>query len=152
MLDQIKIPLVHPKMTEQLTPIVVDAVTAIHVPDKPIDLHMVEMMESRSESESTLVRGLVLDHGSRHPDMLKRLENCLIMTCNVSLEYEKTEVNSGFFYKSAEDREKLVTAERKFIEDRVQKILELKRKVCTPENGKTFVVINQKGVDPLSLA
>jgi T-complex protein 1 subunit zeta len=141
-------------MAEQLTPIVVDAVTAIHVPDKPIDLHMVEMiqMQHRSESESTLVRGLVLDHGSRHPDMPKRLENCFIMTCNVSLEYEKTEVNSGFFYKSAEDREKLVTAERKFIKDWVQKILELKRKVCTPENGKTFVVINQKGVDPLSLA
>jgi hypothetical protein len=28
-------------MAEQLTPIVVDAVTAIHVPDKPIDLHLV---------------------------------------------------------------------------------------------------------------
>merc|ERR1712107_533073 len=44
-----------------------------------------------------------------------------------------------------------VAAERKFIEDRVQKIIELKKKVCTPENKKTFVVINQKGVDPLSL-
>ena len=29
--------------------------------------------------------------------------------------------------------------------------MELKRKVCTAENGKTFVVINQKGIDPLSL-
>merc|ERR1712004_407975 len=144
---------VHPVMAEQLTPIVVKAVQAIHVPEKPIDLHMVEMMEMqhRSETESTLVRGLVLDHGGRHPDMPKRLENCFILTCNVSLEYEKTEVNSGFFYKSAEDREKLVAAERKFIEDRVQKIIELKKKVCTPENKKTFVVINQKGVDPLSL-
>jgi len=144
---------VHPNMAEQLTPIVVEAVQSIHEPEKPIDLHMVEMMEMqhRSETESTLVRGLVLDHGGRHPDMPKRLENCFILTCNVSLEYEKTEVNSGFFYKSAEDREKLVTAERKFIEDRVQKIIELKRKVCTPENKKTFVVINQKGVDPMSL-
>merc|ERR1712141_414309 len=44
-----------------------------------------------------------------------------------------------------------VAAERKFIEDRVQKIIELKRKVCTAENKKTFVVINQKGVDPMSL-
>merc|ERR1712106_912950 len=51
---------------------------------------------------------------------------------------------------SAEDREKLVTAERKFIEDRVQKIIELKKKLCTKENGKTFVVINQKGVDPFA--
>jgi len=144
---------VHPVMAEQLTPIVVDAVEAIKLEGKPIDLHMVELMEMqhRSESDTTLVKGLVLDHGGRHPDMPKRLENCYILTCNVSLEYEKTEVNSGFFYKSAEDREKLVTAERKFIEDRVAKIIELKKKVCTPENGKTLVVINQKGVDPFSL-
>ena len=57
------------------------------------------------------MRGLVLDHGGRHPDKPKRLENCFILTCNVSLEYEKTEVNSGFFYKSAKDRERLVTAD-----------------------------------------
>merc|ERR1711997_575412 len=144
---------VHPKIADSLTTICVDSLLAIQQKDEPIDLHMVEMMEMqhRAESDSKLVRGLVLDHGGRHPDMPKRLENCHILTCNVSMEYEKTEVNSGFFYKSAEDREKLVAAERKFIEDRVQKIIELKRKVCTAENKKTFVVINQKGVDPLSL-
>ena len=40
----------------------------------PIDLHMVELMEMqhRSETDTQLVRGLVLDHGSRHPDMPKR--------------------------------------------------------------------------------
>jgi len=144
---------VHPDLAKQLTGIVVDAVQAIQQEGTPIDLHMVEMMEMqhRSEMETQLVKGLVMDHGGRHPDMPKRLENCFILTCNVSLEYEKTEVNSGFFYKSAEDREKLVVAERKFIEDRCQKIIELKKKVCTKENGKTFVVINQKGIDPFSL-
>jgi len=91
-----------------------------------------------------------MDHGGRHPDMPKKLENCYILTCNVSMEYEKTEVNSGFFYKTAEEREKLVTAERKFIEDRVAKVIELKKKVCDGTD-KTFVVINQKGIDPLSL-
>lgn len=63
------------------------------------------------------------------------------------LEYKKAEVNSGFicffFYKSAEEREKLVKAERKFIEDRVKKIVELKKKVCG-DSDKGFVVINQK--------
>lgn len=39
-----------------------------------------------------IFRGLVLDHGSRHPDMPKRLENCHVLNCNVSLEYEKSEV------------------------------------------------------------
>merc|ERR1711910_58218 len=102
---------VHPKIADSLTTICVDSLLAIQQKDEPIDLHMVEMMEMqhRAESDSKLVRGLVLDHGGRHPDMPKRLENCHILTCNVSMEYEKTEVNSGFFYKSAEDREKLVT-------------------------------------------
>lgn len=85
----------------------------------------------------------MLDHGARHPDMKKRVEDAYVLTCNVSLEYEKTEVNSGFFYKSATEREKLVSAERKFIEDRVQKIIALKNKVC-PNDDKGFVVINQK--------
>merc|ERR1719326_686430 len=92
-----------------------------------------------------------MDHGARHPDMPKRLENCFILTCNVSLEYEKSEVNAGFFYNSAEQKEKLVESERRFTDEKVKKIIELKKEVCTPENGKNFVVINQKGIDPPSL-
>ncbi len=141
----------HPRLASQLTDICVDAILAID--QKQRDLHMVEIMEMqhRTESDSQLVRGIVMDHGGRHPDMPKSLKNCYILTCNVSMEYEKTEVNSGFFYKSAEDREKLVEAERKFIEDRVQKVIEFKRKVCGDGQDKSFVILNQKGIDPLSL-
>merc|ERR1739846_94439 len=145
---------VHPKIAKNLTDICVDACLSIKPEEgrDEIDLHMVEIMEMqhRSEAETNLVKGLVLDHGGRHPDMPKRLENCYILTCNVSMEYEKTEVNSGFFYKSAEEREKLVVAERKFIEDRVKKVIEFKKKVCDGTD-KSFVIINQKGIDPLSL-
>jgi len=44
---------------------------------EPIDLHMIEIMkmQHRTASETQLVRGLVLDHGARHPDMPKRVEN-----------------------------------------------------------------------------
>lgn len=62
----------------------------------------------------------------------------------------KSEVNSGFFYKSAEEREKLVAAERAFTDEKVKKIVEFKKKVCDGTD-KTFVVINQKGIDPVSL-
>lgn len=59
-----------------------------------------------------------------------------------------SEVNSGFFYKTAAEREKLVLAEREFIMRRVQKIVDLKKKVCdeTKNHGpkRGFVVINQK--------
>ena len=52
-------------------------------------------------------------------------------------------MSSGFFYKTAEEKETLVRAERKFIDDKVQKIIDLKDKVCTQSN-RGFVVINQK--------
>ncbi|XP_048650897.1 T-complex protein 1 subunit zeta-2 isoform X3 [Marmota monax] len=131
---------------------VVDSVLAVRRPGYPIDLFMVEIVEMKHKAgtDTQLIRGLVLDHGARHPDMKKQVRDAFILTCNVSLEYEKTEVNSGFFYKTAEEKEKLVKAERKFIEDRVQKIIDLKEKVCS-ETNKGFVVINQKGIDPFSL-
>ncbi|XP_003971037.1 T-complex protein 1 subunit zeta [Takifugu rubripes] len=143
---------VHKELADLLTEAVVDAVLAIAKPNEPINLHMVEIidMKHRTDCDTQLIRGLVMDHGARHPDMKKRVEDAYILTCNVSLEYEKTEVNAGFFYKSAEEREKLVVAERKFIEERVQKIVALKNKVC-PNGEKGFVVINQKGIDPFSL-
>lgn len=139
-------------LADQLTDIVTDAVLTIQRPEQPIDLFMVEIMHMRHKlaTDTQLVKGLVLDHGSRHPDMPKRLENCYICSINVSLEYEKSEVNSGFFYSNAEQREKLVAAERAFTDERVRKVIELKHQVCdTPD--KSFVVINQKGIDPLSL-
>ncbi|XP_055983688.1 T-complex protein 1 subunit zeta-2 isoform X2 [Sorex fumeus] len=143
---------VHAELADVLTEAVVDSVLAIRRPGYPIDLFMVEIMEMKhkSETDTKLIRGLVLDHGARHPDMKKRVEDAFILTCNVSLEYEKTEVSSGFFYKTAQEKEKLVRAERKFIEDRVQKIVDLKEKVCGHSN-KGFVVVNQKGIDPFSL-
>ncbi|XP_012868516.1 PREDICTED: T-complex protein 1 subunit zeta-2 [Dipodomys ordii] len=143
---------VHAELADVLTEAVVDSVLAVRRPGYPIDLFMVEIMEMKhkSETDTQLIKGLVLDHGARHPHMKKQVEDAFILTCNVSLEYEKTEVNSGFFYKTAEEKERFVKAERKFIEDRVQKIIDLKEKVCANSN-KGFVVINQKGIDPFSL-
>lgn len=91
--------------------------------------------------------------------MPKSLKNCFILTCNVSLEQEKSVDNVVFRYKSAEEREvmiaqvcssnlaywiSLLLKERKFVDDRVATIIELKRQVCdTPD--KHFVIVNQKG-------
>jgi T-complex protein 1 subunit zeta len=144
---------VHPALADTLTEAVVDAVLAVKQAGS-IDLHMVEIMKMhhKSDMDTRLVRGLVLDHGARHPDMPKKLKNAYILTLNVSLEYEKTEVNSGFFYSSAEQREKLVESERRFIDERCKKIVEFKNVMCSGENAdKGFVIINQKGIDPMSL-
>lgn len=147
---------VHANIADILADICVNAVLAIRPDsgkeDAPADLHMVELMEMqhRDVADSSLIKGIVMDHGSRHPDMPKRVTNAYVLTCNVSMEYEKSEVNSGFFYKTAEEREKLVAAERDFIDQRVKKVIELKKKLCDGTD-KGFVVFNQKGIDPLSL-
>ncbi|KAI9788194.1 MAG: T-complex protein 1 subunit zeta [Peltula sp. TS41687] len=140
-------------LAEQLTPSIVDAVLAIYQPPAKPDLHMVEIMkmQHRTASDTQLIKGLALDHGARHPDMPKRVENAHILTLNVSLEYEKSEINSGFYYSSADQREKLVESERRFVDEKLRKIVELKKEVCGNDPKKGFVVINQKGIDPLSL-
>ena len=101
-------------------------------------------------TESKLVRGLVLDHGGRHSDLPASLNDCYILCLNVSLEYEKTEVHSGFSWSSADQREKFIASERQFTDDKVQKIIDFKRKLCDGTD-KNFIVINQKGIDPPSL-
>ncbi|KAH9261786.1 T-complex protein 1, zeta subunit [Batrachochytrium salamandrivorans] len=142
-----------PELVNQMSEIVTDALLTIYRPNTALDLFMVEIMHMphRMDTDTRLVRGLVLDHGARHPDMPKKIKNALILTCNVSLEYEKSEVASGFFYKSAEERERMVSAERKFVDDKVKQLVDFAKDVCTPENGLTLVVVNQKGIDPVSL-
>ena len=139
-------------LADKLTSIVVDAVCLIAKKDEPIDLHMVEIMHMRHklDSDTRLVSGLVLDHGARHPDMKKHVDDAFILTCNISMEYEKSEVNSSFMYSDAEQRERMVAAEREYTDDVVRQVIALKKKVCDG-NDKGFVVITQKGIDPISL-
>ena len=144
------------KLADQMTEIVTDAVLTIKR-ENNIDLHMVEIIhqQQKMSTDTKLIKGLVLDHGGRHPSMPKRLENCYILNCNVSLEYENTEVHSKLIYSNAEQREKLLKSEHQATDALCQKIIALKREVCDSEEGKKnnrhFMVINQKGIDPLSL-
>jgi len=116
-----------------------------------LDLFMIEIqhMLHKTANETTLVKGIVMDHGARHPYMPKEVRNAFIMTCNVSLEYEKTEVNASIMYSSAADRDKMATGERDYILKRCRQIVALKESVCT--NGQGFVLLNQGGIDPHSL-
>jgi T-complex protein 1 subunit zeta len=131
---------------------VVEALQTIYVDENtPLDLNRVETMTlpRNAATDSRLIKGLVLDHGNRHPDMPSVLKNVKMMTCNISLEYEQTETQATFVYQTAQDREKLVESERTWLDERCRRIVDFKRSVCT--NGESFCIINQKGVDPLSL-
>jgi len=121
---------IHPDIGNPLCEILVDACETISRPRKDnlgneytpeIDLHMVEIMhmQHKMSTESKLVRGLVLDHGGRYSDLPSQMKNCFVLCLNVSLEYEKTEVHSGFFWSNAEDRQKLIESERSFTDDKV---------------------------------
>ncbi|SCP05174.1 T-complex protein 1 subunit zeta, putative [Plasmodium ovale] len=145
-------------LADKLADDLVESIKIIYNPEKQIDLHMIEIMDvKRNMSINTkLVRGMVLDHGCRHPNMPNKLTKCFILVLNVSLEFEKSEVYSSFVYSNAEDRDKLVESERKFTDDKVKKIIELKKqlveKKLKEENEMyNFAVFNQKGIDPLSL-
>ncbi|CAM9808818.1 unnamed protein product, partial [Choristocarpus tenellus] len=109
------------EIADQMTEAVTDAVLTIMKSKDEIDLHMVEIMQMRHKSatDSQLIKGIVMDHGARHPDMPRYLEKCHVLTCNVSFEYEKTEIQSGFFYSNAQEREKLVESERRFTDEKV---------------------------------
>jgi len=141
----------HREMADHLTQICTDAVLSIYEEDVPIDLHMVEIMTMRHrlDLDTRLVKGLVLDHGTRHPNMRKRANNCKILFCNLNLEWEHTEVNSAFYFKNADQREEMAIAERDFVNKRVQKIVDFKNKYI--KEDETLVLINVGGIDPVSL-
>lgn len=140
-----------PKIAEIISKITVDSFLSLA--NKPnFDINMIEIMEmgEGNINESRFVNGLVLDHAGRHPLMPKYLENVLIIISNISLEYEKVEINAGFYYSSVEQRQSLVTNERIHILNRANKIVEFAKDIKKRLN-KNIVFITDKGIDPFSL-
>lgn len=133
---------------EYLVDIVLKSVMSLN---RSLDTNMIEIikMEEGDIMDSIFVDGLVLDHGGRHHDMPTFLENVCILTTNISLEYEKPEVNAEFCYSSAKQREELASTEREFISNKAKAIADLGNQL--KKEGKNLVVINEKGIDPYSL-
>lgn len=119
---------------------------------KFFDTNMIEIMKmgEGDVNQTKLIEGLVLDHAGRHALMPKELSDVAILITNISLEYEKPEVNSAFYYSSASQREKMVESERAFILERANKIAEFARYIREKES-KSLLVISERGIDPFSL-
>lgn len=118
--------------------------------DTEFDSTMVEVLKFQSGDaiESDLIKGLVLDHGGRHSNMPKRLENVGVLLLNISLEYEKTEINSSIIFSTASQKELLAISERELVEKRANQIVNF-LKTCT--QFSSFLIINQKGIEPIAL-
>lgn len=139
------------EIADHMTEICVDAVLNIHTSGEIIDLNMIEIMTMchRLDLDTRLIKGLVLDHGTRHPEMNKSAKNCKILFCNLNLEWEHTEINSAFYFKSAIKREEMAKAEREFVNQKIYKIIDFKKKILN--FNEQMVLINQGGIDSVSL-
>uniref|UniRef100_A0A2K6NMH3 Chaperonin containing TCP1 subunit 6B n=1 Tax=Rhinopithecus roxellana TaxID=61622 RepID=A0A2K6NMH3_RHIRO len=104
---------------------VVNSILAIKRQDEPIDLFMVVIMEMKhkSETDTSLIRGLVLT--TEHSILIRRKRWRMYTFLSVIMQ------------KETKTHKKL-------------KKIELKKKVCG-DSDKGFVVINQEGIDLFSL-
>uniref|UniRef100_A0A7S0EMC9 Uncharacterized protein n=1 Tax=Hanusia phi TaxID=3032 RepID=A0A7S0EMC9_9CRYP len=117
-----------------------------------IDLNLIEILQidCPNENDCKWVKGVVLDHGVRNNTTPLVSKNVFILLINFNLEYEKTENNSSFIYKSTREFEKFALHEQELLKKKINKIIQLKRLVCK-NNSNSFMVINQKGIDSYSL-
>ncbi|KAM0671635.1 subunit zeta of T-complex protein 1 [Ordospora colligata] len=129
------------------------AVAVENVSQSPyFDVNMVEVikMQEGDVSETVYVDGLVLDHGGRHYGMPSSLEDVCILVTNMSLEYEKPEINAEFCYSSSRQRDELAEKEREFILQKARAIAEFGKRL-KEVHGKSLLVVTEKGIDPYSL-
>nr|UXY86767.1 T-complex protein 1, zeta SU [Cryptomonas paramecium] len=140
------------KFVFKMATILSDSLLTIYREKEEIDTEIIEiiLMDNQTEMESRFIKGIVLDHGSRHMKMPTILNNVFILLCNISLEYEKSEFDSEFIFNSENQQEKMFIKEREYIDKKVKKIIQLKRFVCKNEK-RGFLVINQKGIDASAL-
>jgi T-complex protein 1 subunit zeta len=147
--------LLNTKLSKQnskiLAPILIKAVKNISESQFQ-DVNMIEVikMNEGDVNDTKYIDGLVLDHGNRHYGMPTKLEDVVVLVTNMSLEYEKPEINAQFIYSSSKQREELVKNEREFILKKARMIGEFAEKVKN-ESGKNLMLISEKGIDPFSL-
>ncbi|KAI5134351.1 uncharacterized protein NESG_01574 [Nematocida ausubeli] len=144
-----------PKQAAKYSEIIVSAAETVRFQNKT-DLKMLEivkMADIDAVEPLRIVRGLVMDHGGRHPMMPKRLQNVFILCTNISFEYEKPEHNAQFYYRRTEDKLKMEEGERRIIMQRIQKVLEVIQKVAiaNQQQNPQFMIITQKGIDQHAL-
>lgn len=135
---------------EFLVDIVIKALISLTTSGK-IDLDMVEIMqmEGGDVRDSIFVDGLVLDHSGRHHEMPMSLENVCVLVGNISLEYEKPEINAEFYYSSASQRDEFVKQEKEHILRRARRIAEFAGEL--KKEGRNLILLTEKGIDPYSL-
>jgi T-complex protein 1 subunit zeta len=126
--------------------VIVDAVSHVR-DDMSIDLDRIDLMKIKTTQETVrLVKGLVIDQPFRHDMMPKSMQNVRILALSVNLELEPSAINVIMPVSNADQRERMIIAERKFVDNRIRSIIKLKSIL-----GDNLLIVNGRGIDGPSL-
>lgn len=131
--------------SDQLSDIVVDALLQVaeKVGDRykvDVDNVKVEKKPGRSLSETTLIKGIVVDKEVVHAAMPKRVENAKIALINAPLEIEKTEISAEIRINDPAQMKAFLDEESRMLKSMVDKI----------SAAGANVVFCQKGIDDIA--
>jgi len=105
-----------------------------------VDDVKVEKKSGESMSETSLIKGIVLDKEVVHSGMTKRVEKAKIALLDASLEIEKTEYDAKLSIETPDQIEAFLNQEENMLKDMAEKIT---------KSGAN-VVICQKGIDDMA--
>src|SRR4030065_606092 len=105
-----------------------------------VDDVKVEKKTGESMSDTSLIKGIVLDKEVVHSGMPKRVEKAKIALLDAPLEIEKTEYDAKLHIESPDQIEAFLNQEESMLKDMAEKIA---------KSGAT-VVICQKGIDDMA--
>ncbi len=131
--------------TEHLAEIAVKAVMSITEKSEKkfsvdIDNIKIEKKHGGSVSDTTMVKGIIVDKDRAHPRMPTQIKNAKIALVNAALEVKKTEVSAEIRIKDAAQLQKFLDEEERMIKSMVESV----------KNSGANVLFCQKGIDDLA--
>jgi thermosome len=130
--------------SDYLSDIAVDAILQIAEEkddgyEADLDMVKIEKKPGGSLTDTTLIRGLVIDKEVVHSDMPKLVKEAKIALLNASMEIEKTEFDSKIHIESPDEMQAYLDQEEQMLRDMVKKV----------KDAGISVLLCQKGIDDM---
>ncbi|HUT80155.1 MAG TPA: thermosome subunit alpha [Candidatus Bathyarchaeia archaeon] len=131
--------------SDLLSELVIDAALSVTVEEKgkkicDIDNVKIEKKKGESISETTLIKGIILDKSVVHSGMPKKIGDAKILLLDTAIEVTKTEFDAKINITSPDQMKSFLDQEQTMIEDMVKKVI---------ASGAN-VILSQKGIDDLA--
>ncbi len=130
--------------SDYLSDIAVDAILQVAEEkddgyEADLDMVKIEKKPGGSLTDTTLIRGLVIDKEVVHSDMPKLVREAKIALLNASMEIEKTEFDSKIHIESPDEMQAYLDQEEQMLRDMVKKV----------KDAGISVLLCQKGIDDM---